>query len=306
MAASAFASKSEAEGGEWRFVMALGDNFYETGIEGSAEGEGGRRRFEATFEEVYDSEHLTSIPWWVVAGNHDYHGNVSAQVAYSSHSKRWNYPHPYYKLRYNIPQSNATIDFFMIDTILWASVDSEAGVSCSDVMLEGVDNKHHHHHKYGPGSSVSSEACHDQIRWLREKLSKSEADWIVVVGHYPIYSVAEHGPTSTLVRELKPMLEEFGVAAYVSGHDHNMQHLREEGGSVDYVLQGAGHDVSPARTHEGDVPEGALKMFYAEEGGFSVVDVEEDVMRVKYINVRGETVYEFSKSNPRANRVAAS
>ena len=34
--------------------------------------------------------------WYVVCGNHDYHQNASAEVAYTKVSKRWQMPDFYY------------------------------------------------------------------------------------------------------------------------------------------------------------------------------------------------------------------
>jgi hypothetical protein len=57
----------------------LGDNFYSSGIHGSAYD----ARFQETFEGVYTAASLQNIPFYVVAGNHDHAGNVSAQIAYT-------------------------------------------------------------------------------------------------------------------------------------------------------------------------------------------------------------------------------
>lgn len=59
--------------------------------------------------------------------------------------------------------------------------------------------------------------------WLKTTLEKSNADWLIVAGHYPVYSIAEHGSTDCLVQQLKPMLVANNVALYINGHDHNLQ-----------------------------------------------------------------------------------
>ena len=45
----------------------------------------------------------------------------------------------------------------------------------------------------------------------------------MVAGHFPIWSVGTMGPTYCLLEKLKPMLEKYGVNAYLCGHDHDLQ-----------------------------------------------------------------------------------
>ena len=73
------------------FVLALGDNFY-------SHGQATPRRFAATYEKVYHQKSL-QIPWYVVAGNHDHLGNVTAQLHYHGSDDRWNFPSLFYTLK---------------------------------------------------------------------------------------------------------------------------------------------------------------------------------------------------------------
>ena len=65
---------------------------------------------------------------------------------------------------------------------------------------------------------------------------------------HAVWSVGHHGPTDVLVEKLNPMLVKYKVAAYFSGHDHDMQHLNDSG--VQYFLSGAGHLVESSQKHK--------------------------------------------------------
>ena len=67
---------------------------------------------------------------------------------------------------------------------------------------------------------TDQEAADEEWAWLNATLAASKADFIVAAGHYPVWSICEHGPNSMLVQKLKPILELHHVSAYLSGHDH--------------------------------------------------------------------------------------
>lgn len=251
------------------FVLALGDNFYFTGVRSVDD-----PRFSETFESVYSAPEL-HIPWYVIAGNHDHKGNVSAQIAYSHRSSRWHFPDFYYDVVLPIPGSNASLTLLMIDTITMCGNTDDFG----------------HGQPEGP---EDLELSNKQLQWLKEKLKAAKSEFVVVAGHFPVWSVAEHGPTHCLVKHLHPLLQKYQATAYFCGHDHNLQYLQETDSPIGYVLSGAGNFIDESLKHEDAVPEGSLRFHFSDFeslGGFVHVEVTKDAMTLTYIESLGKSLY---------------
>ncbi len=78
---------------------------------------------------------------------------------------------------------------------------------------------------------VQAARISDQLGHIRRMLSaargaRAGARWLAVVGHYPVFSAGSNGDTAELQTYLQPLLEEFRVDVYISGHDHMSEHLR--------------------------------------------------------------------------------
>ncbi|XP_069783759.1 tartrate-resistant acid phosphatase type 5-like isoform X2 [Narcine bancroftii] len=251
------------------FILSLGDNFYYSGVNNVTD-----HRFQETFEDIFSANSLKDKPWYVVAGNHDHSGNVTAQIKYSKVSKRWNFPHYYYDLNFAIAGSNTTITILMLDTVLLCG-------NSDDFMGMGPE---------GPSDHRVANA---QLQWVQEKLKTSRSDFLIVAGHYPVWSIAEHGPTKCLVQKLYPLLVQYRVSAYFCGHDHNLQFIRDSDG-IGYVLSGAGNFMENSTKHKHHVPEGWLKFFYADIssfGGFVYVEIVPEQMIITYIEAHGKSLY---------------
>ena len=67
------------------------------------------------------------------------------------------------------------------------------------------------------------ELANSQWSWIEDELKNSRDQYLIVGGHFPVWSVAEHGPTKCLVERLKPLLEKYEANTYLCGHDHNLQ-----------------------------------------------------------------------------------
>ncbi|XP_025109580.1 tartrate-resistant acid phosphatase type 5-like [Pomacea canaliculata] len=256
-----------------QFVLELGDNFYYDGVKNVQD-----KRFEVTFENVYKADSLKKIPWYLVAGNHDHNGNVSAQIAYSKVSQRWNFPDYYYPLSFAIPNTNTSLDIVMMDTVLL----------CGN---SGYDSAHTQ--PTGPEDKIKAD---EQWEFIQKSLQGSKAMYLFTAGHFPVYSVAEHGPTDCLVSQLLPLLYKTHASGHMCGHDHNLQHLQtaEAGITLDFILSGSANFIDESMAHETAVPPGSLKFHWADItklGGFVYAEATSKNMTITYMEANGKILY---------------
>jgi len=252
MAITAAASKA-------KFIISAGDNFYENGVESVTD-----KQWQTSFEKVYAAPSL-QVPWHVILGNHDYHGNCEAQIAYSKVSPRWNMPARYFTRTENIDAKN-TVEFFYLDTTPMKGNDDLA------VPL---------FHLHGQDTSK-------QIAWLESALAASTAPWKIVVGHHPIYSGGTHGDTPFLIKHVLPLLEKYKVQAWFNGHDHDLQHLQTGTSHVlNMFCSGAGSKVrEPQMTTRTKFAKGC--------SGFTALALTAEKLDVRMIDDKGQLLYTTS------------
>lgn len=280
------------------FQISTGDNFYTHGVEDVWD-----HRFQDTFEKVYTSQYLRT-PWYIVGGNHDHYGNISAQVAYTKRSSRWEFPNNYYKVQYELPDSTK-IDILMIDTI----------VLCGN--LKPVKNADFFTYMSAESSEQPVLLAEDRAAserhwtWLQNNLRNSDANYLFVTGHFPVYSIGGHGPTQCLVDRLLPLLWSHGVSAYLSGHDHNLQHLKARNPSgrsetVNFVVSGMAGYKDSSQEHIHAVPSGSLKFHYPDSdshnwlgkfftrGGFVYTSLDKNQAVFNYYRGDQTLLYQFT------------
>ena len=79
--------------------------------------------------------------------------------------------------------------------------------------------------KFFRGISTDVQAARIQnqlvhIEAMLVEVIRNNPTWLLVAGHYPIFSTGEHGDTSELKSYLLPLLVKYKVHAYFCGHDH--------------------------------------------------------------------------------------
>ncbi|CAK9304904.1 unnamed protein product [Gordionus sp. m RMFG-2023] len=260
-----------------RFVSLLGDNFYMHGVRNVAD-----NRFKTSFEQLYNHSSLNSIPWYVLAGNHDHYGNVTAQMMYQYHSQKWVFPQLFYTKIYRISPGvtnkhlrNITLQLVIIDTV----------VMCypSPPKISGEGRKY-----------INDYTRSLQNLWLDTVLSNSKADILLVNGHHPVYSTGSHGPTKCLLKSLRPKLLKYNVSAYISGHDHSFQHLAEPSQNLNYFIIGSGSKLSRSAKNMKSNPKGCFKFRFDHKGGFGIFSINHGTrptMKVSFRDSSGNIKY---------------
>ena len=248
-----------------RFIVSVGDNFYEDGVASVDD-----PQWRSSFEAVYAAPSL-QVPWQVTLGNHDYHGNTQAQIDYSKTSPRWRLPARWYSFTETAPDG-ATVEFFVLDT----------SPLISDYYKDGAAKV-----------KVAGQDTAAQLAWFEAAIARSTADWKLVVGHHPIYSGnkrgGESGGSPDLVAKLDPILQRYRVPLYLNGHDHDLQHIA--GGATHYVCTGAG-----SKTREECGLTGSD--FCSVEAGFTAFALTRDRLHVAYRDWKGEELHVVDIARP--------
>jgi acid phosphatase len=236
-----------------RFTISVGDNFYEYGVTGLDD-----PYWKTSFEDIYTAESLQS-PWKIILGNHDYCGNVQAQLDYSQRSPRWRLPARYYSESITLPDGGRA-DFFYLDTSPFISY--YAGTK---VDIAGQDTR-------------------AQAAWLDQSLGNSTAGWKIVIGHHPIYTAltGEGHDQPDLIARIDPILRAHNVPIYICGHDHTLQSTTLKG--ITYVTNGAG-----SKTYDAGAP--GRPGFVSSNHGFMTVKLSSEKLDFALIDMTGKTLY---------------
>ena len=220
------------------------------------------------FELIYDHPELM-LPWYVIAGNHEYRGNTQAVIDYSRVSARWNMPYFYYTKV--LESDDITVRLVMLDTSPLLDKYRKDTEDYPDAGKRDIDR---------------------QLVWLDSVLNVSKEDWVIVVGHHPIYADTEKNETerTDMQKRVDTILRRHkNVDLYVCGHIHNFQHIRRSGADYDYVVNTSGSLTRPVKKIEGT-------QFCSSVSGYSLVTADKKELSLHLIDKDGKIVYSLKRS----------
>ena len=220
------------------------------------------------FELIYDHPELM-LPWYAIAGNHEYRGNTQAVIDYSRVSARWNMPYFYYTKV--LESDDITVRLVMLDTSPLLDKYRKDTEDYPDAGKRDIDR---------------------QLVWLDSILNVSKEDWVIVVGHHPIYADTEKNETerTDMQKRVDTILRRHkNVDLYVCGHIHNFQHIRRSGADYDYVVNTSGSLTRPVKKIEGT-------QFCSSVSGYSLVTADKKELSLHLIDKDGKIVYSLKRS----------
>jgi tartrate-resistant acid phosphatase type 5 len=255
-------------------LLMLGDNWY-----GELAGGVHSSRWQTQFEEMYPVD-VFACPAYAIPGNHDYQrwpeSKVAAELEYartgttSTDPTRWTMPSLWY--RFEFPAKNPLITFIALDSNM--------------PFADGSPSK-------GRNFTLTPQQQAKQLAWLETELKRPRTtQFLVVMGHHPVYSDGMHGDHPVLVRDWDPLFRKYGAHLYLAGHDHDMQHLEFESHPTSFFLSGGGgadlYDLKVDPSKRGPY---AKKVY-----GFSQLSVTPKQMTLRHLDGNGSVLHAFTKT----------
>lgn len=244
------------------FIVSVGDNFYPHGVRSVND-----PQWKYSFEDIYTNLGLHA-DWYVALGNHDYAGNIQAQIDYSNVSRRWQMPATYYKRIFNLENG---------DKLLFVVIDTNPFIK-SYYKKEGDFEM-----------NLAKQDTTAQYKWLEKSLADTDPNikWKIVVGHHPMYSGGKRknsADTEDIRAKFAALFNRYKVDAYLTGHEHDLQIIKQKGSFTTQFLSGAASEIRDTGQTEGT-------QFAAAEPGFMAFSILNKSMLVQVIKADGTILY---------------
>lgn len=243
-------------------VLALGDTHHYEGVQSVTD-----PLWMTNYELIYSHPELM-VDWYAICGNHEYRGNTQAVIDYSDVSRRWEMPARYYTRTFD--EDGTTLRVVFIDT------------------PPLIDKYRNDSDTYPDAGKQDAQA---QLAWLDKTLGEADEDWIVVVGHHPIFASTDKSESerTDMQKRVDTILRRHNVDMYICGHLHNYQHIRRPGSGIDYIVNTSGSQTRKPGKTDGTV-------FCSDNPGFSVLTADKKTLNLNMLDSDGNLLHTVSRS----------
>ncbi|PIA35975.1 hypothetical protein AQUCO_03400104v1 [Aquilegia coerulea] len=246
------------------FVISTGDNFYDDGLKSVDD-----PAFEESYSKIYTAKSLQK-QWYNVLGNHDYRGDVEAQLnpILSKIDAKW-------LCKRSFIVNAEVAEIFFVDT--------------TPFSLDYFTNPKDHTYDWR-GVMPREKYMANVLKDVESALKYSTTKWKIVVGHHTIRTAGGHGDTKELVDLLLPILKANDVDFYINGHDHCLQRISSNESPLQFLTSGGG---SKAWQGGYNTNKAGLEFFYDGQG-FMSVQLNPKTAEIIYYDVFGQILHKFN------------
>lgn len=247
-------------------LFLLGDNWYGKLSEDSS-------RWQTQFEQMYPKSHFPG-PAYAVLGNHDYEYKIGSKVemelkyAAAHPGTRWYMPSRWYTFTW--PEKKPLVTFI-----------------CLDSNYPGTKSD-----PWPWSFTMKKEDRDAQEAWFTQEVRKPRTTpFVAVVAHHPLFTNGVHKDNKQLITRWDGLLRENRVDFYITGHDHDLQHLEFAGHPTSFVISGGGGaelvdwSVDPKKRG----PWGGKVL------GFTDFEAKEDAVIVRHLDQNAKELHSFRK-----------
>jgi hypothetical protein len=270
-----------------QFVLNVGDNFYECGIQNLEDS-----NIEINYNNVFSNTNLT---WYNSLGNHDYGYNVTAQILLSNIIKQWVLPSRYYYVQ---PYPGLYIIVLDTNPCIKAYRSSNPnewepcgnGYTCTNYSYEEPCRFH---------DNIISQNCNEQFDWFNKTLESIPSNsTIIVVGHHPVFEIDYDSRFGYIINSNK-------ISMYINGHSH-MFGTYTYANKSKYITNGAASRVKDKSVvkkypdkdyhHKKDKNKYDMYDWYKKETGYMRHLIFKTHIRNEFVNINNEIIYTYNIS----------
>jgi len=278
------------------YVLNVGDNFYWGGVSikcgaPAFKSNDASHQWERVFENMYKGVGLDGKQWLGVLGNHDYGGwqftsgwdqAISYTWAYGkvgTSTGRWVTPAQYYSAKVRYP--DFSVDYYFVDNNLFDAFNPD------DQPHHNMCSREHNQEvgaTCGQQGPVSLDDCPGwfkrlwdaEVQWLNTALGASQAEWQIVVVHFP--------PEGAWGEDVwRGLGYNYGIDMIIAGHRHKQSMAYKEANPLAptaVIVTGGGGGITSEYTPD---PQGVDDQY-----GFADLTMTRDEIMVEMLSHKSQ------------------